>query len=180
MPDETLLDRIRRVKKERDESAFRADYSETVKKRSGMGQPLSENPDAPEHKYDYRGAFKKYGSGMGMDETGHFPSEFKADDHPNRFVDGVDTKTGLPVPARGDLLRRIRSVKAASRQNPDEPSALEGAILSHPILMFKVGLLLIAIVVGGVALVVSLIVTAAKGPATPRNQPPPTSSAAQE
>ena len=56
---------------------------------------LNPNPDDPLHKYDYRGAFK---AGDEPGPEGHWPSNFKDYDHPNRFVqtpDGMlDTKTG--------------------------------------------------------------------------------------
>ena len=55
---------------------------------------LDSNPDALAHQYDYRRAFL---AGLGPDEDGHWPSEFKLKGHPNRFVDGIDTITGLPV-----------------------------------------------------------------------------------
>tara|TARA_R100000306_G_scaffold43381_1_gene41791 strand:- start:459 stop:788 length:330 start_codon:yes stop_codon:yes gene_type:complete len=59
---------------------------------------LDFDPDHPKQKYDYRGAFKV---GIQPDSTGHFPSEFKDFDHPNRYVqeEGVilDTKTGKVV-----------------------------------------------------------------------------------
>lgn len=60
---------------------------------------LSPNPDDPKHKYDYRAAYKS-GAKPEVDPGDgqyHWPSEFKADDHPSRFIDGVDTKTGEPV-----------------------------------------------------------------------------------
>jgi len=57
---------------------------------------IDPNPDNPLHKYDYRAAFK---AGVEpefdpKDTKYHWPSEFKAPDHPNRFVGGVDTITG--------------------------------------------------------------------------------------
>lgn len=60
---------------------------------------INPNPDDPLHKYDYRAA---YGAGAAPkispeDNQYHWPSEFKTDDHPNRFVEGVDTKTGEQV-----------------------------------------------------------------------------------
>lgn len=62
---------------------------------------LDPNPDAPEHRYDYRSA---YAAGAEPGPDGHWPSEFKRKDHPNRFVeiDGVltDTITGKPVRRR--------------------------------------------------------------------------------
>lgn len=57
---------------------------------------INPNPDDPGHYYDYRGAYKKHGSGFGT-KSGHFPSEFKREGHPNLVVDGVDTRTGKPV-----------------------------------------------------------------------------------
>lgn len=57
---------------------------------------LDPNPDDPRHHYDYRSAFKKYGPSFGV-KDGHFPSEFKDASHPNRFVDGVDTISGVEM-----------------------------------------------------------------------------------
>ena len=61
---------------------------------------LNPDPDDPRHHYDYRAA---YSAGvepqLADDGRYHWPSEFKSDDHPNRYVDGVDTKTGRPAPA---------------------------------------------------------------------------------
>lgn len=45
---------------------------------------LNPDPDAPGHKYDYRGAFK---AGVQPDaKTRHWDSKYKDSDHPNRFV----------------------------------------------------------------------------------------------
>lgn len=76
-----------------DEAAFRRWY-ETWAKKLG----LDPNPDDPRHHYDYRAAYKA-GASPGLDKTSgeiHWPSQFKADDHPNRFVGIIDTKTGKP------------------------------------------------------------------------------------
>lgn len=53
---------------------------------------LSPNPDDPEHHYDYRAAYRA-GAQPEQQKDGsyHWPSEFKAKDHPNRYVNGVDT-----------------------------------------------------------------------------------------
>lgn len=67
-----------------DESGFQTWY-----KGHAETQGINPDPDDPKHKYDYRAAYK---AGVGPDDTGHWPSEFKDDDHPNRFIDGVDTK----------------------------------------------------------------------------------------
>ena len=61
------------------------------------------NPDDPKHKYDYRAAFK---AGASPDATGHWPSQFKAPDHPNRYVGGVDTITGRKM--KIEKLKRVR------------------------------------------------------------------------
>lgn len=72
------------------ERAFRKWYGGHAKK---LG--LDPNPDAPEHHYDYRAA---YSAGVGpTKESGwHWPSKYKRPTHPNRFVGGIDTITGLP------------------------------------------------------------------------------------
>lgn len=77
------------------EKAFQSWYGAWAK-RTG----LDPNPDAPEHRYDYRAA---YLSGAQPDADMHWPSQFKADDHPNRYINGLDTKTGKR-PERGDFL----------------------------------------------------------------------------
>jgi len=62
---------------------------------------LDPNPKDWEHFYDYEGAFNA--GIMGPDEeTGHWPSEYKHDFHPNRFIDQgdgsfLDSKNGTYV-----------------------------------------------------------------------------------
>lgn len=77
-----------------DEAAFQKWYQGWAQKAG-----IDQNPDNPAHKYDYRDAFK---AGVeptinATDGQYHWPSQFKAQDHPNRFVSGVDTITGKPV-----------------------------------------------------------------------------------
>jgi hypothetical protein len=72
-----------------DEDEFRQWYS-----RWATVAGLDPNPDSPAHRYDYRAAFR---AGMEPEispEDGlyHWRSAFKSADHPNRFVNGVDTK----------------------------------------------------------------------------------------
>lgn len=55
---------------------------------------LSQNPDDPEHFYDYRGAWL---SGAEPDQLGHMSSQFKTQNHPRRFLDGYDTVSGQPI-----------------------------------------------------------------------------------
>lgn len=65
--------------------------------RKAQGFDVVGDPDDPRHKYDYRGL---YGSGFRPSDIGpdkHLPSSFKADDHPNRYVGGVDTKASGPT-----------------------------------------------------------------------------------
>jgi len=45
--------------------------------------------------YDYRAAMM---AGASPDASGHWPSEFKRDNHPNLVVGGFNTKTGARVP----------------------------------------------------------------------------------
>ena len=58
---------------------------------------LNPNPDDPRHHYDYRAAYK---AGASPDNSGHWPSKFKTDSHPNLVVDGVNTKTGQKIRSR--------------------------------------------------------------------------------
>ena len=59
---------------------------------------ISKDPDDPLHKYDYRAAYSAGAEPeVGPDGLYHWPSEFKAPDHPNRYVEGVDTITGEPA-----------------------------------------------------------------------------------
>jgi len=59
---------------------------------------LNPNPDDPLHYYDWRGMYK---SGIRQpDETGHWPSQFKLEGHPRMFINGTDTRTGLPMESR--------------------------------------------------------------------------------
>ena len=74
---------------------------------------IDPNPDAPEHKYDYRAAYK-VDAKPDVDESSgeyHWPSAFKADDHPNRYIDNFDTKSGIDMQAvmavRGATTHRI-------------------------------------------------------------------------
>lgn len=86
----SIDDRIRRRLAAREEAGFSEWYAGHAQQ-----QGLDPDPDAPEHFYDYRAAFK---AGAGPDESGHWPSQFKRPGHPNRYVDGIDTITGEPEP----------------------------------------------------------------------------------
>jgi hypothetical protein len=72
-----------------DESAFQKWYAERAKRLK-----LNADPDAPEHQYDYRAA---YAAKAEPDASGHWPSAYKREGHPNLVVDGVNTKTGEAV-----------------------------------------------------------------------------------
>ena len=54
---------------------------------------LSSNPDDPQHFYNYRALFKETGE-LKPDATGHFPSKYKKEGHPNLVIKGIDTRTG--------------------------------------------------------------------------------------
>ena len=67
---------------------------------AGHAKKLKINPDPynPRHKYDYKKAWK---AGEGPGPKGHWPSKYKHDDHPNRFLIHkgwlMDTKHGVKV-----------------------------------------------------------------------------------
>jgi|GEM_PF-2408808 len=98
-----------------DEAGFQSWYKANAQKTG-----LNPNPDAPEHHYDYRAAFRA--GVQGPDETGHWPSEFKADDHPNRFI---------PQPGGATLDSKSGRVITASEQagfRPSPPSYGPGSV----------------------------------------------------
>ena len=76
-----------------EESKFREVYASWAK---ANGRNI--NPDAPQHKYDYRGAFKAGFGPNGKSGAQHWPSKFKDDDHPNRYVDDPEGNEEYLVP----------------------------------------------------------------------------------
>ena len=56
---------------------------------------IADVADDPRQFYDYRAAFR---AGATPDETGHWPSEFKREGHPDLVKGGFDTRTGARVP----------------------------------------------------------------------------------
>jgi len=72
----------------RDEMKFQVFYDNAARKHG-----LNPDPDAKEHYYDYRAAWK---AGAEPDSTGHWPSKYKLPGHPRMVVNGVNTKTGKP------------------------------------------------------------------------------------
>ena len=73
---------------------------------------LDPDPDAPEHFYDYRAAFK---SGAKPDDSGHWPSAFKLEGHPRMVIDGINTKTGQPVGGKVYLDEEGNEMEAPAR-----------------------------------------------------------------
>jgi len=76
---------------------------------------LNPDPDDPRHQYDYRAAFQAGARPMRDEQTGeyHWPSAFKLEGHPNRFVGGVDTITGtapeqIPGMPEWNEMRRVK------------------------------------------------------------------------
>ncbi len=70
-----------------------AAFQEWYKTRAAQ-QGTNSDPDDPRHFYDYRAAYQ---AGVEPDASGHWPSAFKREGHPNLIVDGVNTKTGKRV-----------------------------------------------------------------------------------
>lgn len=76
-----------------DELKFQLWYQKYAKKLK-----LDPDPDNPEHYYDYRAAYK---ANAEPDESGHWPSQFKLEGHPNLYINGIDTRTGMPQSSSG-------------------------------------------------------------------------------
>jgi hypothetical protein len=96
---------------------------------------LDPNPDDERHFYDYRAAFAA-GEEPTFDESDgkyHWPSQHKADDHPNRYVNGMDTKTGQPQ--YPDATEDPMAAPLDSAQEPDQEGDLSdpGSWRSIPI-----------------------------------------------
>ncbi len=79
------------------------------------------------HQDEYRAAFE---AGAGPGPQGHSPSQFKLAGHPNRFVDGQDTATGLPSQTNGIIQQLGRGV-------PLEPNARIGLLENVKQFMFE-------------------------------------------
>ena len=70
----------------REEYLFQKAYKEMATK-----QGLSLDPDDPLHYYDYRALYKETGR-LEPDKSGHFPSKYKLEGHPNMYVNGEKEK----------------------------------------------------------------------------------------
>jgi len=108
------------------EKQFRAFYADQAKRWD-----LDPNPDDPRHHYDYRAAWL---AGSKPDETGHWPSEFKSPDHPNRYLpigpggEMTDTKTGKPAEKKhAALLAQLHALQAQKMAEMSAASAAPGA-----------------------------------------------------
>ena len=77
-----------------DEAIFNRWYQNLPTVQAGK---ISNNPDDPEHFYDFRAAFL---AGVQPSENGHFPSQFKLANHPRRFLGGIDTANIDPLDLR--------------------------------------------------------------------------------
>lgn len=105
--------------------------------RQGFRDKYGEEPstDPTVAKYDYSAAIR---AGARPDSSGHWSSEYKADDHPRRFLDinGVrtDTKTGQPaapqVEGAGDMFDRLLAEPTQAPAAP--PSATFGGTALKP------------------------------------------------
>ena len=64
----------------------------------------------PDTKYDYVSAWK---AGATPDSTGHWPSEFKHEDSPERYINGIDTKNlkGDSMPNNVEEYMNVESEK---------------------------------------------------------------------
>jgi hypothetical protein len=105
------------AEKQEEEASFRQWYAEQASKTG-----LDPNPDAPEHKYDYRAAFRA-GAGPGTD--GHWPSQFKADDHPNRYV---PTPQGILDSKTGEIVRRPPALQPSHPTEAERQREVMGVV----------------------------------------------------
>jgi len=85
-----------------DLGAYEADFQSGIRETpwfSEYRKKYGEEPNLNTPDYDYRSAWTAGARPTVRDPNDqllHWPSEFKGDSHPNRYVEGVDTKTGRP------------------------------------------------------------------------------------
>jgi len=85
---------------------------------------IDPNPDHPLHQYDYRGAYLAGDAPVVHPDDGlpHWRSKFKDDTHPNRWVNGVDTRTeDATGPARPPIRLPTIQPADASRTRKARP-----------------------------------------------------------
>ena len=93
---------------------FKEWYSGIVKKLNKEEKVIDPNPNDWRHYYDYRKAFKGGVKGPALDKKSgewHWPSKYKHDLHPNRFVKAeggkwLDTKYDKIVDIRAKALQK--------------------------------------------------------------------------
>lgn len=107
-----------------EEEAFQTWYGERA---GALG--LDPNPDDPRHHYDYRAAYR---AGAEPNVEGHWPSQFKAPDHPNRYVGGVDTITGQPGPVAQTAERHALNGEVGGSTPPGPVDELEAFVQQYP------------------------------------------------
>lgn len=81
-------DRLRPVMSHPPEAQFQQWYAD-------MARAHDLSPDPSGQYYDYRAAMM---AGASPDESGHWPSTFKTEGHPNMVVGGFHVQTGQRVP----------------------------------------------------------------------------------
>lgn len=127
-----------------DEDRFQEWYAEIAKPLR-----LDPDPDAPEHHYDYRAFYQegldKPDAPFNRNKRGerlpvfnpndlgfHFDSKHKADDHPNRFVESIDTKIDTPIKGGFTPIesfgRPTKDIDIEPQQIIEQPSIPEQAI----------------------------------------------------
>lgn len=78
---------------------------------------LNPDPDAPQHHYDYRAAYR---AGAKPDASGHWPSAHKRAGHPRLAIGGIDTRTGRSVMKRGTVARVKARMAADEKRRREE------------------------------------------------------------
>lgn len=118
-------------KKGSDEPQFQEWYA-----RHAQQQKLDPNPDDPRHFYDYRGAFR---SGATPDASGHWPSTFKREGHPDLYIDGIDTRTGRPVSGDEQWARRPKAADVGRDVNLPIEKDAKGNSLKRAAIIAELG-----------------------------------------
>jgi hypothetical protein len=109
-----------------------------------FGEEPSRDPKIA--KYDYDKAYKSGVRPVLDPEDGlyHWDSKFKADDHPNRFVDGMDTKTGRrkiePMQSLGTQQLDVQTPNELMKQPEPQVKGTKQNYSANPLILERMNL----------------------------------------
>ena len=120
-----MITKIKLINDEEEKEFNELEFQKTYKEMA-IKQGLSLDPDDPKHFYDYRALYKETGK-LEPDKTGHFPSKYKLEGHPNMVIGGINTKTGKPIKGEKEKEELFKIAKIKPITGPIETQFSIGA-----------------------------------------------------